>query len=70
MGGAVIVTFPTNVIGCAHVAGKNNSGTATPTTRYSQSNHVPGDFPGIEVRNHDQTGALVDGDFHLIVVCP
>lgn len=69
-GGAVIVTFPTDVTGCANVAGKNNSGTVTPTTGYSQSNQAPGNFPGIEVRNHDQTGALVDGDFHLIVVCP
>lgn len=69
-GGAVIVNFPTNVTGCANVAGKNNSGTVTPSTGYSQSNQAPGNFPGIEVRNHDSTGALVDGDFHLIVICP
>ena len=69
-GGAVIVTFPTNVTGCANVAGKNNSATATPTSGFAQTNLAPGNFAGIEVRNHDDTGALVDGDFHLIVVCP
>jgi hypothetical protein len=69
-GGAVIVTFPTNVTGCANVAGKNNSATATPTNGFSQTNLAPGNFSGIEVRNRDDAGTAVDGDFHLIVVCP
>jgi hypothetical protein len=69
-GGAAIVTFPSGVSGCANVAGKNNAGTPTPTTGYSQTNLAPGNPNGIEVRNRDETGGLVDGDFHLIVVCP
>jgi hypothetical protein len=69
-GGAAIVTFPSAVTGCVNVAGKNNASTPTPTPGYSQTNLAPGNPSGIEVRNRDETGALVDGDFHLIVVCP
>jgi hypothetical protein len=69
-GGAAIVTFPSAVNGCANVAGKNNAGTPTSTPGYSQTNLAPGNPNGIEVRNRDETGALVDGDFNLIVVCP
>jgi hypothetical protein len=69
-GGAAIVTFPSAVNGCANVSGKNNSATPTPNAGYSQTNLAPGNPNGIEVRNRDETGALVDGDFHLIVVCP
>ena len=69
-GGAAIVTFPSAVNGCANVAGKNNAGSPTPTAGYTQTNLAPGNPNGIEVRNRDETGALVDGDFHLIVICP
>lgn len=69
-GGAAIVTFPSAVSGCANVAGKNNTSSPTPTPGYSQTNLAPGNPNGIEVRNRDETGALVDGDFHLVVICP
>src|SRR6187200_1343555 len=37
-GGAVTVTFPFNVSGCANVAGRNNAGTSVPNSGYAQTN--------------------------------
>ena len=37
-GGAVTVTFPHNVAGCANVAGRNNAGTTVPNSGYAQTN--------------------------------
>jgi hypothetical protein len=69
-GGAVGVVFPVNVSGCANVAGKNNTGTAVPGPGFAQTN-VSGINPNaIQVRTRDQAGMDVDGDFHLMVVCP
>jgi hypothetical protein len=69
-GGAVTVTFPSNVTGCAEVAGRNNAGTSTPNAGYAQTNTSPANPNGIEVRTRDKDGNNEDADFHLIVVCP
>jgi hypothetical protein len=69
-GGAVTVTFPVNVSGCASVAGRDNAGTSTPGPGYAQTNTSPANANAIEVRTRDEKGADSDADFHLIVVCP
>jgi len=69
-GGGVVVTFPADVSGCANVAGKNNAATNTPTPGFAQTNISAANPAALEVRTRDDTGANVDGDFHVIVVCP
>jgi hypothetical protein len=69
-GGAVTVTFPQNVSGCATVAGRNNAGTSVPNPGYAQTNTSAANSNGIEVHTRDKEGKNEDADFHLIVVCP
>jgi hypothetical protein len=69
-GGAVTVTFPANVSGCANVAGRNNAGTTVPNSGYAQTNSSAANPNAIEVHTRDKAGANEDADFHLIVVCP
>jgi hypothetical protein len=69
-GGAVAVTFPVNVSGCANVAGRNNAGTSVPGAGYAQTNTSAANPNAVEVRTRDEKGADADADFHLIVVCP
>jgi hypothetical protein len=69
-GGAVTVTFPVNVSGCANVAGRNNAGTSVPGAGYAQTNTSAANANAVEVRTRDEKGADADADFHLIVVCP
>jgi hypothetical protein len=69
-GGAVAVSFPQNISGCANIANRNNAGTTAPTSGYAQTNTSPASANAIEVRTKDDKGANSDGDFHLIVVCP
>jgi hypothetical protein len=69
-GGAVTVTFPQNVSGCANVAARNNAGTTPPGAGFAQTNGSAANPNAIEVRTRDDTGGNTDGDFHLIVVCP
>jgi len=69
-GGAVSVTFPVNVTGCADVAARNNAGTATPQAGYAQTNTSPSNPNAIEVRTKDKDGNNDDADFHLLVICP
>lgn len=69
-GGAVTVTFPFNVSGCANVAGRNNAGTSTPQSGYAQTNSSPANPNAIEVRTRDKDGFHEDADFHLVVICP
>jgi len=69
-GGAVTVTFPINISGCANVAGRDNAGTTVPGAGYAQTNTSPANANAIEVRTRDEKGADADADFHLIVVCP
>jgi hypothetical protein len=69
-GGAVTVTFPVNVSGCANVAGRNNAGTTPPGAGFAQTNTSPANANAVEVRTRDEKGAAEDADFHLIVVCP
>ncbi|HEY0391745.1 MAG TPA: hypothetical protein VGC63_08555 [Solirubrobacterales bacterium] len=69
-GGAVTVTLPINISGCANVAGRDNAGTSVPGPGYAQTNTSPANPNAIEVRTRDEKGADADADFHLIVVCP
>ena len=69
-GGAVTVTFPVSVTGCADVAGRNNAGTSVPNPGYAQTNASAANPNAIEVRTRDGKGDNEDADFHLIVVCP
>ena len=69
-GGAVTVTFPVNISGCANVAGRNNAGTTAPGAGTAQTNTSPANANAIEVRTKDAKGDPEDADFHLIVVCP
>jgi hypothetical protein len=69
-GGAVTVTFPFNVTGCADVAARNNAGTTVPQAGYAQTNTSAANPNAIEVRTKDKDGNNEDGDFHLIVICP
>jgi hypothetical protein len=69
-GGAVTVTFPVNISGCANVAGRNNAGTTAPGAGTAQTNTSPANANAVEVRTKDAKGDPEDADFHLIVVCP
>jgi len=69
-GGAVTVTFPFNVTGCADVAARNNAGTTVPQAGYAQTNTSAANPNAIEVRTKDKTGNNEDADFHLLVICP
>lgn len=69
-GGAVTVTFPFNVSGCADIAARNNAGTSVPNSGYAQTNTSAANPNAIEVRTKDKGGANEDADFHLIVICP
>ena len=69
-GGAVTVTFPINISGCANVAARNNAGTTPPGAGTAQTNTSPANANAIEVRTKDAKGDPEDADFHLIVVCP
>jgi hypothetical protein len=69
-GGAVTVNFPFDVSGCADVAARNNAGTGIPGPGFAQTNCVSGGPQALQVRTRDATGADVDADFHLIVICP
>ncbi len=69
-GGAVTVTFPQNVTGCANVSSRNNAGTTPPGAGFAQTNTSAANPNAIEVRTRDEKGAPEDADFHLLVVCP
>jgi hypothetical protein len=69
-GGAVTVSFPQNVSGCANVAGRNNAGTSVPGAGFAQTNSSAANPNAIEVHTRDAGGNNEDADFHLIVVCP
>ena len=69
-GGAVTVNFPFDVSGCADIAARNNAATGTPGPGYAQTNGVSGSPNALQVRTRDNTGADIDGDFHLsVVIC-
>ena len=69
-GGLVTVAFPVSVAGCAHLAGRNNAGTTAPGAGFAQTNGSAANPSAVQVRTRDDTGANVDADFHLVVVCP
>jgi hypothetical protein len=69
-GGAVTVTFPVNISGCANVASRNNAGTTPPGAGTAQTNTSAANANAIEVRTKDAKGDPEDADFHLIVICP
>jgi hypothetical protein len=68
-GGAVTVTFPQNVSGCAQLAGRNNAGTSVPGAGFAQTNTSPANANAVEVRTRNDAGANEDADFHLVVTC-
>jgi hypothetical protein len=68
-GGAVSVTFPINVSGCADIAARNNAGTTVPGAGTAQTNTSGANVNSIEVHTRDEKGVDADADFHLIVVC-
>jgi hypothetical protein len=69
-GGAVNVIFPANVSVCADVAARNNDGASNPEPGYAQTNISPANSNALVVHTRDKNGNDVDGDFHVIVVCP
>ncbi len=69
-GGAVTVTFPVDISGCANVAARDNAGTTPPGAGTAQTNTSPANAKAIEVRTRDAKGDPEDADFHLIVICP
>jgi hypothetical protein len=69
-GGAVTVTFPTNISVCANVSSRNNAGTSVPGAGFAQTNTSAANPNAIEVRTRSENGTPEDADFHLIVVCP
>jgi hypothetical protein len=69
-GGAVTVTFPVNISGCANVAARDNAGTTPPGAGFAQTNTSPANANAVEVRTRDAKGDPEDADFHLLVVCP
>jgi hypothetical protein len=69
-GGAVTVTFPVDISGCANVAGRNNAGTSPPGAGFAQTNTSAANANAIEVRTRDAKGDPEDADFHLVVICP
>lgn len=69
-GGAVTVTFPVNISGCANVSARNNAGTTPPGAGTAQTNTSAANANAIEVRTRDAKGDPEDADFHLLVVCP
>ena len=69
-GGAVAVTFPVNISGCANVSARNNAGTTPPGAGTAQTNTSPASANSVEVRTRDAKGDPDDADFHLVVICP
>jgi hypothetical protein len=69
-GGAVSITFPANISGCANVSARNNAGTTPPGAGTAQTNTSPANANAVEVRTRDAKGDPEDADFHLVVVCP
>ncbi|MET0305700.1 MAG: hypothetical protein ABW196_05655 [Solirubrobacterales bacterium] len=69
-GGAVTVTFPINISGCANVSSRNNAGTTPPGAGTAQTNTSAANANAIEVRTRDAKGDPDDADFHLVVICP
>jgi hypothetical protein len=69
-GGAVSVTFPVNISGCANVSSRNNAGTTPPGAGFAQTNTSPANANAVEVRTRDAKGNPEDADFHLLVICP
>lgn len=69
-GGAVAVTFPQNISGCANVASRNNAGTTPPGAGFAQTNTAAANAAAIEVRTRNDKGEPEDADFHLVVICP
>jgi hypothetical protein len=69
-GGAVTVTFPVNISGCANVSSRNNAGTTPPGAGTAQTSTSAANANAVEVRTRDAKGDPDDADFHLVVICP
>lgn len=69
-GGSVTVAFPENMGLCANVAGRNNTSTTVPAAGTAQTSVNAVNGNALDVRTRDAAGALEDGDFHVVAVCP
>ena len=68
-GGAVQVNFGRDVSNCAWTATRGLPGTGTEPAGFAEVNGVNGQPTVVEVHSRDDTGAAVDGNFHLQVTC-
>jgi hypothetical protein len=68
-GGAVQVNFGRDVSKCAWNATRGLPGSGTEPAGFAEVNGVTGQPTVVEVHTRDDTGASVDGNFHLVVTC-
>jgi hypothetical protein len=68
-GGAVQVNFGRDVSQCAWNATRGVPGAGTEPSGFAEVNGVAGQPTVVEVHTRDDTGAAVDGNFHLQVTC-
>ena len=68
-GGAVQVNLGRDVSGCAWNATRGLPGGGTEPAGFAEVNGVNGQPTVVEVHTRDDTGASVDGNFHLQVAC-
>jgi hypothetical protein len=68
-GGAVQVNFGRDVSNCAWTATRGLPGAGTEPAGFAEVNGVNGQPTVVEVHTRDDTGAEVDGNFHLQVTC-
>ena len=66
----VQVVFNRDVSGCAYSVSKSNAGSMVEMSGFAQASTANGNVNAVDVRTRDDAGNLVDGDFHLVVVCP
>jgi hypothetical protein len=68
-GGAVQVNLGRDVSSCAWNATRGTPGGGTEPAGFAEVNGVGGQPTVVEVHTRDDTGAAVDGNFHLQVTC-
>jgi hypothetical protein len=66
----VQVIFNRDVAGCAWVPTRSNAGDNVETAGFAQARGFTGNPNSVEVRTRNDAGAVEDGNFHLVVVCP
>lgn len=68
-GGAVQVNFGRSVNACAWTATRGTPAGGTEPAGFAEVNGIAGQPTVVEVHTRDDTGAAVDGNFHLQVTC-